>query len=210
MGGRQTTTIPSKQFLRIVDLSAVTSYLEFVLFKVLFEFGRAGKDEPTAHLCYLFGQPLLLWRLEDARQIYPDVRTVKPQIERRKAAWPSEGGAEEHEVSAVVNGPEAKEISGRASIPLAELAAVGWVAGSLLLEGREAGVPVVALLIKTHKGIQDYESGLKLAEAIMKMVPSAYCDLAAIRREAERTEKSIRRVWRQTSPTGVYGLAEAD
>ncbi len=116
-----------------------------------------------------------------------------------------EGGKEEHVVSAVVNGPEAKEIAAKASIPIAELAAVGGVAGRLLLEGRDAGTPVVALLIKTHKGIQDYENGLKLAEAMMKMVPNAYCDLDAIKVEAERTEENLRRFWKQTAPLGVYG-----
>jgi predicted ATP-grasp superfamily ATP-dependent carboligase len=113
-------------------------------------------------------------------------------------------GTDEHVLSAVVNGPEAEEIARNASIPLAKLAAVGGVAGRLLLEGRDAGVPVVALLVKTHKGVQDFESGLKLAEAIMKMVPNAYCDLGAIRQEAERTEESLRRVWRQAAPSGVY------
>lgn len=116
-----------------------------------------------------------------------------------------EGGKEEHVVSAVVNGPEAKEIAAKASIPIAKLAAVGGVAGRLLLEGRDAGTPVVALLIKTHKGIQDYENGLKLAEAMMKMVPNAYCDLDAIKVEAERTEENLRRFWKQTAPLGVYG-----
>ncbi|HEV2227171.1 MAG TPA: PAC2 family protein, partial [Nitrososphaerales archaeon] len=99
---------------------------------------------------------------------------------------PMTEGVDEHVVSAVASGPEAKEIAGKASIPLAELAAVGGVAGRLLLEGREAGVPVLALLIKTHKGMQDYESGLKLAEAIMKIVPSAYCNLEAIKEESIR------------------------
>jgi len=118
---------------------------------------------------------------------------------------PMEEGAEEHEVSAVVNGEEAKQLAEAALIPLAKLAAVGGVAGRLLLEGRDAGVPVVALLIKTHKGIQDFESGLKVTEAMMKLVPNARCDLDAIREEAQRTEGNLRRVWRQTAPTGVYG-----
>lgn len=118
---------------------------------------------------------------------------------------PMEEGAEEHVVSAVVNGPAAKEMAEKASIPISELGAIGGIAGSLLLEGRDAGVPVVVLLIKTHKGIQDYESGLKLAEAIMRIVPNARCDLEAIREEAERTEGNLRKVWRQTAPAGVYG-----
>jgi predicted ATP-grasp superfamily ATP-dependent carboligase len=138
-------------------------------------------------------------------------KTIIEWAKAKKAAFvltslstPLQGGAEEHEVSAVANIPEAREIAEKASIPLAELAAVGGVAGRLLLEGRESGVPVVALLIKTHKGIQDYESGLKLAEVIMKLVPSAYCDLEAIRGEAARMEESLRQVWK-TVPPGVYG-----
>lgn len=118
---------------------------------------------------------------------------------------PMEGGTDEHAVSAVVNGPKAEEIVKPASIPLAMLTAVGGVPGRLLLEGRDAGIPVVALLIKTHKGVEDFESGLKLAEVIMRLVPNAQCDLAAIRGEAERTEGNFRRVWKQTAPTGVYG-----
>ena len=82
-------------------------------------------------------------------------------------------------------------------------AAVGGVPGRLLLEGRDAGVPVIALLIKTHKRMQDFESRLKLAEAIMRLVPSAYCDLGAIREEAEKTEESFRRIWNPQAPPGV-------
>ena len=118
---------------------------------------------------------------------------------------PMEEGADEHVVSAVVNSQKGEEIVSGASIPLAKLAAVGGVAGRLLLEGRDAGIPVVALLIKIHKGIEDFESGLKLAEAIMRLVPNARCDLDAIRGEAERAEGNLRRVWRQTAPSGVYG-----
>lgn len=118
---------------------------------------------------------------------------------------PMETGSDEHVVSAVVNGEQAAEIASKASVPLAKLAAVGGVAGRLLLEGRDNGVPVVALLIKIHKGIQDYESGLKLAEVIMRMVPNAYCDLEGIRAEAEKTERNLRQVWRQTAPAGIYG-----
>ncbi|MDE1852518.1 MAG: PAC2 family protein [Thaumarchaeota archaeon] len=118
---------------------------------------------------------------------------------------PMEGGTDEHLVSAVVNGPKAEEIVNAASVPLARLTAVGGVPSRLLLEGRDAGVPVVALLIKTHKGVQDFESGLKLAEVIMRLVPNAQCNLEAIRGEAERTEENFRRAWKQTAPTGVYG-----
>ena len=118
---------------------------------------------------------------------------------------PMEGGTDEHVVSAAVNGREAAEIASKAALPLAQLAAVGGVAGRLLLVGRDAGIPVVALLVKTHRKIQDFESGLKLAESIMRIVPSAKCDLRGVRAEAERTEESLRRVWRQTAPPGVYG-----
>jgi uncharacterized protein len=116
-----------------------------------------------------------------------------------------EKGIDEHIVSAVVNTPKAQEAAARASIPLAKLTAVGGVAGGLLLGGRGVGMPVIALLAKAHKGVEDFESGLKLTEAIMKIVPSARCDLEAIKGEAERTEESLRRIWKQTAPTGVYG-----
>ncbi len=117
---------------------------------------------------------------------------------------PMQTGTDEHLVSAVVNNSKSEELVRKASIPLVKLTAVGGVAGRLLLEGREAGIPVVALLIKTHKDIQDFESGLKLAEAIMGLVPNAKCDLEAIREEAERTEGNLRRIRNQTAPPDVY------
>lgn len=118
---------------------------------------------------------------------------------------PMEGGTDEHLLSAVVTDAKAEESVTRASIPLAKLTAVGGVAGRLLLEGREAGIPVATLLIETHKDIQDFESGLKLAEAIMRIVPNAHCDMEAMKEEAERTELDLKRILRQTAPPGVYG-----
>ena len=139
-------------------------------------------------------------------------RTIIDWAKKKECAFvltsfstPMEGGTDEHVVSAVVNGPKAEEIVKGSSIPLAKITAVGGVPGRLLLEGRDAGIPVVALLIKTHKGVEDFESGLKLAEVIMGLVPNAQCDLEAIRGEAERTEENFRRVWKQTAPPGVYG-----
>jgi predicted ATP-grasp superfamily ATP-dependent carboligase len=117
---------------------------------------------------------------------------------------PMEEGTENHEVSAVANGLKAEEIARKAGIPLAKLTAVGAVAGGLLLEGREAGVPVISLLVKIHKNLRDFESGLRLAEAIMKLVPNAACDMRGIRQEAEETEEKLRRIRNQTVPPDVY------
>ncbi len=117
---------------------------------------------------------------------------------------PMETGADEHVVSAVVNGPESEAFARKASIPFARFTAVGGLAGGLLLAGRERRMPVLALLVKTHKDVQDFESGLKLAEAIMKLVPNANCDLQAIRVEAERTEDNLRRIRNQTAAPDVY------
>ncbi len=138
-------------------------------------------------------------------------REIIDWAKRREAGFvltsfsvPMEEGTEDHEVSAVVNGPEAAEIVRKAGVPLANLTAVGAVAGGLLIEGRDSGVPVISLLVKFHKKIRDFESGLKLAEVIMKLVPNAACDLGAIRQEAEQTEGKLRRIWNQTAPSGVY------
>lgn len=146
------------------------------------------------------------------RASYAIARSIIDWATRKEAAFvltsfstPMETDTEEHVVSAVVNDRKAEDVVSKASIPLARLTAVGGVAGRLLLEGREGGMSVVALLIKTHKGMEDFESGLKLAEAIMRIVPNARCDLGAIRSEAERTEGNLRRVWKQTVPAGVYG-----
>jgi predicted ATP-grasp superfamily ATP-dependent carboligase len=147
----------------------------------------------------------------DSRASHIIARTIIDWAKKRECAFvltsfsvPMEEGTDEHAVSAVVNSPKAEEIVSKAGIPLAKLTAVGAVAGGLLIEGRESGVPVIALLIKTHKDVQDFESGLKLAEVIMKLVPNAACDLDAIRQEAEQTEGKLRRIRNQTAPPDVY------
>jgi uncharacterized protein len=110
----------------------------------------------------------------------------------------------EHELTAVVNNAPAEDIIKRAGIPLADLVAVGGTAGRLLLQGREAGIPVIALLVKAHKELQDYEAGMKLAEALMKLVPGAQCDLNALRAEAQRTEGALRKIQAHATPPDVY------
>jgi uncharacterized protein len=117
---------------------------------------------------------------------------------------PMGSDVDEHVVSAVGNSESSEALVRKALIPLERLAVVGGVAASLLLEGKEAGMPVIALLVKTHKEIQDFEGGLKLAEAIMRLVPNANCDLEAIRGEAEATEANLRRIRVQTAPSDVY------
>jgi uncharacterized protein len=143
---------------------------------------------------------------------YAVARTIIEWATRKGCAFvltsfstPMQRGTDEHIVSAAVSDAKAEEIATRASLPLAKLTGVGGIAARLLLEGRDAGMPVVALLIKTHKDIQDFESGLKLAEVIMRIVPNARCDMESIRGEAERTEVSLRRILDQTAPPGVYG-----
>jgi uncharacterized protein len=119
-------------------------------------------------------------------------------------SMPVGGEVVEHDLTAVVNDTRAEEIAKKAGMPLAELTAVGGTAGRLLLQGREAGIPVVALLIKAHKGLEDFEAGLKLAEALMKIVPGAQCDLDALRGEAQRTEEALRKIQAHAPPLDVY------
>jgi len=145
------------------------------------------------------------------RASYVLARTIIGWAARKECAFvltsfsvPMESDTDEHVVSAVANDAKSQEIVRGASIPLAELTAVGGVAGRLLLEGREAGMPVVALLIKAHKAVRDFESGLKLAEVIMKIVPNASCDLEAIREEAALTEGNLMKIRNQMAPRDVY------
>jgi predicted ATP-grasp superfamily ATP-dependent carboligase len=117
---------------------------------------------------------------------------------------PISGEMTEHDLAAVVNDSKAEERVKKANIPLADLTAVGGTAGRLLLQGREAETPVIALLIKAHKELEDYEAGLKLAEALMKIIPAAQCDLSAIRGEARRTEDALRNIQTHAKPPDVY------
>jgi uncharacterized protein len=110
----------------------------------------------------------------------------------------------EHDLTTVVSDESAEDMVERAGIPLADLVAVGGTAGRLLLQGREAGIPVIALLVKAHKELQDYEAGMKLAEALMKIIPGAQCDLEALRGEAQRTEGALRKIQAHARPPDVY------
>jgi predicted ATP-grasp superfamily ATP-dependent carboligase len=113
-------------------------------------------------------------------------------------------GEAEHDVTAVVNGSNAEGKAEKAGLPFASLAAVGGTAGRLLLLGREAEIPVVALLIRAHKDLEDYEAGLKLAETVMRLVPSAQCDLTVLRDEARRTEEGLRNIQAHSPAPDVY------
>ena len=110
----------------------------------------------------------------------------------------------QHDITAVVIVEKSEAMAKTAGIPLAELVAVGGVAGRLLLQGRDAGIPVVALLVKTHKDLQDYEAGMKLAEVLMKIVPGARCDLDALRAEAQKTEGVLRKIQAHAAPQDMY------
>ena len=113
---------------------------------------------------------------------------------------PVGGEVSEHELTAVVNGSKAEEKMKKVGIPLADLTAVGGTAGRLLLQGGEAEIPVIALLVKAHKDLQDFEAGLKLAEAVMQIVPGARCDLSELRVEAEKTEGALRKIQVHAAP----------
>ncbi len=119
-------------------------------------------------------------------------------------SMPIAGESMMHDLSAVVSDGEAEGIVKRANIQPADLTAVGGTAGRLLLQGKEAGIPVIALFVKAHKDLEDYEAGLKLAEALMKIIPGAECDLGAIRGEAQRTEEALRKIQAHAKPPDVY------
>jgi predicted ATP-grasp superfamily ATP-dependent carboligase len=111
---------------------------------------------------------------------------------------------QEHELSSAASDAKAREVLRAAKIPISDLTAVGGTAGRLLLEGRDQGIPVVALIVKTHRDTEDFEAGLKLAEAVGRIVPNAQCDLASLREEAKQREKELRRIQSQTAAPGIY------
>jgi uncharacterized protein len=115
----------------------------------------------------------------------------------------AEEGAE-HDLTTVVNDDQAAERVKNAGIPLADLTAVGGTAGRLLLQGREGGIPVIALLVRAHKDLQDFEAGLKLAETLMKIIPGAECDLSSLREEAQKTEDALRKIQLHAAAPDIY------
>jgi predicted ATP-grasp superfamily ATP-dependent carboligase len=110
----------------------------------------------------------------------------------------------EHEITGVANGAPAEGRLREAGIHSPDQAVVSGIAASLLLEGLDAGIPVVALLIRTHEGMQDFEAGLRLAEALSKIVPEAQCQTEGLCEEAQRTEEALRRLKERTNLPGVY------
>jgi predicted ATP-grasp superfamily ATP-dependent carboligase len=101
-----------------------------------------------------------------------------------------EGG--DDQVLAAANDAKAKEKLRTSGIAPLDQAVVTGLAGSLLLEGGEAGISVIAFLVQAHEGSPDYEAGLKLAEALANVVPEAECEMMGIKAQAERSEKALR------------------
>ncbi len=93
-----------------------------------------------------------------------------------------------------------------AGIGVLEHGAVSGIPAVLLNEGRFANLDVIVLLVKVLKDAPDFRAAALLSEAIGKFAPSCRCDIKSLMVEAEKVEKRLRSIQRETKPLreGMY------
>lgn len=94
-----------------------------------------------------------------------------------------------------------------AGIKILEHGAVSGIPAVLLNEGRLANFDVIVLLVKVLKDLPDFRAAAVLSEAVGRFAPSCRCDIKSLMVEAERVEKRLKSIQKESRPLreGMYG-----
>lgn len=83
-------------------------------------------------------------------------------------------------------------------LKILEHGTIPGIPGMLLNEGNMKKQDVVVVLFKSMGQGPDFKSSAELCMAMSKLVPGATCDIAALQKEAERAEQSIKETEEET------------
>jgi uncharacterized protein len=82
----------------------------------------------------------------------------------------------------------------QAGITNLENGSVAGIPAILLNEGAWRKIDVVVLLVRVLKDAPDFRAGAAVAEAVGKLAPGASCDIGSLLKEAETTERTLRKI----------------
>lgn len=112
-------------------------------------------------------------------------------------------------VHAVGSTPHALSKATEAGIPHAVSGSVTGIPAILLNEGSWRNYDVIVLLVKVVHDAPDFRAGAAIAEALARLAPGAKCDIPALLKQAELTEKTLKKLKSDqvlhTSEERMYG-----
>ena len=79
-----------------------------------------------------------------------------------------------------------------AGLKILEHGTVPGIPGMLLNEGSITGQDVIVVISHTHGEGPDYNSSAELCNAMSQLIPGATCNIAALQKEAEKAEVTIK------------------
>ena len=94
-----------------------------------------------------------------------------------------------------------------AGIKMLEHGAISGIPSVLLNEGRLANLDVIVFLVKVLKDFPDFRAAAIVSEAMGKFAPSCQCDVKSLITEAEKVEKRLRKIQKESKPLteAMYG-----
>lgn len=97
-------------------------------------------------------------------------------------------------VYAVGSTPHALSKATEAGIPHALSGSVTGIPAILLNEGSWRNYDVIVLLVKVVHDAPDFRAGAAIAETFARLAPGAKCDVPALLKQAELTEKTLKKL----------------
>ncbi|MFQ5929871.1 MAG: proteasome assembly chaperone family protein [Acidobacteriota bacterium] len=105
---------------------------------------------------------------------------------------------ESADLLAVGSTPASLEKIRGAGIKTLEHGAISGIPGVLLNEGRLAGLDVIVFLVRVLKDAPDFRAAAAVTEALGKFAPSCRCDVSSLLVEAEKVEKRLKDIQRES------------
>ena len=99
---------------------------------------------------------------------------------------------ETEEMIGIGSTDSAREKVKKAGLRILEHGTVPGIPGMLLNEGSITGQDVVVVISHTHGEGPDFNSSAELCNAMSRLIPGASCNIAALQKEAEKAEATIK------------------
>jgi uncharacterized protein len=85
-------------------------------------------------------------------------------------------------------------------VSILEHGVVTGIPGVLLNEGRLQDIDVIVFLVKVLKDVPDFRAAAVISEILAEFAPSCHCDTASLVIEAEKVEKRLRKIQKESRP----------
>lgn len=126
-------------------------------------------------------------------------------IAKGKDQFSSTPLSESSEIYGVGSTESARDIITKKGFEHFRAGTITGIPATLLNEGSLIGLDVIILLVKTYADGFDFRAAALLSQAIMKIVPSIYCNIETMVREGEVIEDNIKAIRSNLNKISPYG-----